>query len=300
MNLINQLVTSRWDLAFIRENMDEIVNGNRLHFVPVKNPFRSQYMMFADPFVLDVTDSCIFLLVETMRVGKPKGCIAKLTIDKTTMSIIDVCVILEEPWHLSFPNIMRKDDRIFVYPESASSGHLYLYELVKDGQGKECLKQVDTLCDDIIWDTDINNLFGRSMLFTARQNNHFLDIYQLNDSEERYEYVTSLHSSRENMRLAGALFPLKDKIYIPTQVSGYRYGEAVEIQEISNNNPWFINPIRHIKPPRWMYVDGMHTLNSYKGVTVVDLHVQNNLLSWLISKLVILKKKVRKFIKSKK
>ena len=292
MRLLKHLVSSRWDLAFLQESLEEIVAGKSVHFISVKNPFRDKYW-FADPFVLDVTDDSIFLLVEAMSSDNNKGIIAKLTIEKKTMTITNVCPILDEPWHLSFPNIIRKDDRIFVYPESASSGKLYLYELLRDSQGKEYLSKVDTLCDDIIWDTDINDLFGQKLLFTAHQNNHYLDIYCWNDSIKRYEYSTSLHSERQNMRLAGALFSLNNKTYIPTQISGYTYGQAVEIQEISKNDTWAIKPLRQIKPPFGLFIDGMHTLNSYKGVTIVDIHRQNNLFSWVVSKLVILKKIIR-------
>lgn len=289
MRLLKHLVSSRWDLAFLQESLEEIVAGKSVHFISVKNPFRDKYW-FADPFVLDVTDDSIFLLVEAMPSDNNKGIIAKLTIEKKTMTITNVCPILDEPWHLSFPNIIRKDNRIFVYPESASSGKLYLYELLRDSQGKEYLNKVDTLCDDIIWDTDINDLFGQKLLFTAHQNNHYLDIYGWNGSIKRYEYSTSLHSDCQNMRLAGALFSLNDKVYIPTQISGYTYGQAVEIQEISKNDMWAIKPLRQINPPFGLLIDGMHTLNSYKGVTIIDIHRQNNLFSWVISKLVIFKK----------
>ncbi len=293
MRLLKHLVSSRWEVAFIQESIEEIVSNKNIHFVSIHNPFYCEYSCFADPFILDVNENFIYLLVEAMKVANPKGIIAKLTIDRQTLTIVDVHVILDEPWHLSFPNIMRKDNRIFVYPESASSGKLYLYELLRDSQGKEYLNKVDTLCDDIIWDTDINDLFGQKLLFTAHQNNHYLDIYYWNDSIKRYEYSTSLHSERQNMRLAGALFSLNNKTYIPTQISGYTYGQAVEIQEISKNDTWAIKPLRQIKPPFGLFIDGMHTLNSYKGVTVVDIHRQNNLFSWVISKLVILKKFIR-------
>ncbi len=292
MKIINRFVSSRWDLAFLKESLEDIVANKRIHFISVKNPFRDKYW-FADPFVLDVTDDSIYLLVEAMPSDNHKGVIAKLTVDKKTMTITDVQPLLDETWHLSFPNIIRRDGRIFVYPESANSGHLYLYELKSNNQGKEFLERKDTLCDDIIWDTDINDLFDQNLLFTAHQNNHYLDIYLWNGSVKRYEYSTSLHSSRQNMRLAGALFSLNGKVYIPTQISGYTYGQAVEIQEISKNDSWAIKPLRQIKPPFGLLTDGLHTLNSYKGVTVVDIHKQNNLLSLIVSKLVILKKKIR-------
>lgn len=299
MSMFSRLVSSRWDLAFLQESIEEIVGGEKIHFIPIKNPYRDKYW-FADPFVLDVSDEYIYLLVEAMPFDNPKGVIAKLTIDKKIMTIIDVSVILDEPWHLSFPNISRKDGRIFVYPESAYSGHLYLYELHQDTKGKEYLKKMNTLCDDVIWDTDINNLFSENLLFTAHQNNYFLDIYTWNKTNKRYQLATSLNSDRQNMRLAGALFPLNGNVYIPTQVSGYTYGQAVEIQQISKTDIWSIKPVRKLRPPFGLLIDGMHTFNSYKGVVVVDIHRQNNLLSLVVSNLVVLKKKLRECIKHNK
>lgn len=294
MKFLNRLVSSRWDIAFLQESLEEIVANRKIHFISVKNPFKKQYCCFADPFVLDVTDDSIYLLVEAMTSNNHKGVIAKLTIEKKTMTIADVHVILEEPWHLSFPNIIRKDGRIFVYPESANGKHLYLYELKNNNHGKEYLERVDILCDDVIWDTDINNLFNQNLLFTAHQDNYNLDIYQWDNSAKHYKYSTSLHSSRQNMRLAGALFPLNGKVYIPTQVSGYTYGQAVEIKEIKYDGSWKVQILRKINPPKGLFIDGMHTFNSYKGVTVVDIHRQADLLSWVVSKLVIFKKMISK------
>ena len=296
--MFQKLTSCRWDLAFIDESMDEILSGKTIHFTKVRNPFSDQYW-FADPFILEVTPEYIYVLVEAMPSATQKGVIAKLIIARSSMTITDVEVILEEPWHLSFPNIMRKDGHVYVYPESAYGKKLYLYELTQEKTGKTSLKRIKTLCDDVIWDTDITDLFGEPLLFTAHQNDFNLDIYSWNNSSERFEYSESLESTKQNMRMAGALFEHKGNIIYPSQISTpYVYGKAVELREISlNNGKWELKEIRTINHPKGILYRGLHTFNTYKGLTIVDMNQYNHFAGLIIGKLVEIKKRLRKLVK---
>ncbi len=296
--MLQKLSSCRWDLAFIDESLDEILSGKPIHFTKVTNPFSDEYW-FADPFILDVTPEYIYVLAEAMPSVTHKGVIAKLTIARNTMTITDVEVILEEPWHLSFPNIMRKDGHIYVYPESAYGKKLYLYELIEDKQGKTTLKRVQTLCDDVIWDTEITELFGEPLLFTARQDDFHLDIYRWNSEQDRYIYSESIESAEQNMRMAGSFFRHNNTIIYPSQISTpYVYGKAVELRQISlQNGKWELKQIRTINHPKGILYRALHTFNTYKGLTIVDINQYNYFAGLIIGKLVVLKKKLRKLIK---
>ena len=295
--MFKKLTSCRWDLAFIDESMDEILSGKTIHFTKVLNPFSDKYW-FADPFILDVTPEHIYILAEAMPSTTHKGVIAKLTILRSSMTITDVEIILEEPCHLSFPNIMRKDGHIYVYPESAYGKKLYLYEL-QEIKGKTSLKRVKTLCDDVIWDTDISNLFGEPLLFTAHQNDFNLDIYKWNNSTERFEYFESLDSTKQNMRMAGSFFEHKSIIVYPSQISTpYVYGKAVELRQICiRKGKWELKEIRTINHPKGVLYRGLHTFNTYKGLTIVDLNQYNHYAGLIIGKLVRLKKRLRQLLK---
>ncbi len=296
--MLQKLSSCRWDLAFIDESMDEILCGKPIHFTKVRNPFSDEYW-FADPFILDVTPENIYVLAEAMPSVTHKGVIAKLTIARHSMTITTVEVILEEPWHLSFPNILRKDGHIYVYPESAYGKKLYLYELIEDKQGKTTLKRVQTLCDDVIWDTEITELFGEPLLFTARQDDFHLDIYRWNSKQDRYIYSESIESAEQNMRMAGSFFEHKGTLVYPSQISTpYVYGKAVELRQISlQNGKWELNEIRTINHPEGILYRALHTFNTYKGLTIVDINQYNYFAGLIIGKLVVLKKKLRKLIK---
>lgn len=120
-----------WALGFVRGGMDAVMSDSPLKIDVVRNPYKDRW--FADPFVLDVTDTKIMLLVEELRYSHPVGRIAKLTIDRKSMAIEKMDIILECPKHLSFPNIFRKGGKVYVYPENCQSGALNIYEYDDEG-----------------------------------------------------------------------------------------------------------------------------------------------------------------------
>ena len=291
--LFQLLSQSRWNLAFVQDGIEKVITCESIQFTPVINPYRHQ-CWFADPFILDFNDDFIYLLAEEMRYKVPKGRIAKLTIERKKMTIVKVEIVLEEQWHLSFPNIIRQNGRIFVYPESANSGKLYLYELIDDENGCR-LERISTLCDDVIWDSTISDLFGDKLMFTSRSNNFHLDIYQWEETDKRFHYSQTLDSTQPNMRMAGALFKWGNDVYCPSQISWNRYGEAVEMKKISQTDDgWNLETVRKLMPPKKMLINGMHTFNVYKDLIVVDTHQYSHIISKVIGDLALLKRKIKK------
>ena len=60
---------------------------------------------FADPFVLDVTDTTISLLAEEFRFKTGKGRIVRLDVQRETFELEKVTVLIDD-CHLSFPFII--------------------------------------------------------------------------------------------------------------------------------------------------------------------------------------------------
>lgn len=294
--LFQKLTASRWDLAFIKESLEDIVSGKSIHFIPVHNLYANEFW-FADPFILDVTDEYIYVLAEAMPSTNHKGVIAKLTIQRNIMTIVKVDIILDEPWHLSFPDIIRKDGKTYVMPEAAYSKQLHLYELTENDTQ---LKKVKTICNDIVWDSTLTDFFGERLLFTAHQNDYYLDIYRWDEKQELFTLSHSIASDKQNMRMAGALFKFGNKTYCPSQISTpYNYGIGVDLKEIGHiNGEWILTSIRRINPPKGLLMNGLHTFNTYKGFTIVDIHEYNHLMGLIINRLVALKKQIKAKLKS--
>lgn len=298
MSLLSKFSSCRWDIAFLEENLQNVVLKHPLHFQELNNPYKDE-SWFADPFILDVTEKEVFVLVEEMPHNTPKGRISKLTINKMTWTITNKEVVLDEPWHLSFPFIIREGEKVFVAPESANGKAWYLYELVTNQEGKDRLVRVKKLCNDVVWDSIITTYWGEPIMFTAAHDDFHLDIYRKDEGADMFTQHESICSNKQNMRMAGDLFKCADAIYCPSQNSKPgSYGEAVEIKEVSQDaDGWCLKTIRKICPPKGILNDGIHTLNSYKGLVVVDIHRQANLLSLIIKKLVMIKKAIKNYLK---
>lgn len=312
---IRSLTDGCWALGFVRGGLQTVMEADHLDVDWVKMP---EDRWFADPFVLDVTDEEILLLVEDYPYATKKGVISQLHINRKTMEITSRKVLLDLPHHLSFPAIWRKDGHIYVYPESAKSGRLDMYEY---NAKKEELTFVKTICDDVIWDSYITEAFGEQLLFTGAHtnNDYILDIYRWDNKKERFLHFDEVHSRFKNSRLGGALFEYKGEMYYPAQNCERVYGGAIDIKRIVDSRKSIVDSkepkaldaahldasrleqrfsvevVKHLESPHPTMKLGMHTMNEYKGVVVID--VKGYRFGWIgamMARLVSLKKRWRK------
>lgn len=267
-----------WALGFVRGGMAAVMSNNPLKIDVVKNPYKDRW--FADPFVLDVTDTKILLLVEELRYSNPVGRIAKLTIDRKRMAIEKMDIILECPKHLSFPNIFRKDGKVYVYPENCQSGSLNIYEY--DAK-EEKLNLIQSICDYAIWDSTMTNLFGEYKLIGGCSTDYSLDIFKWDAECQRFVPEQSVKSDLKDNRLAGDLFEYDGKVYCPTQDCTKTYGGGICLKTMVQKDGQFIlKEEKHLTSPVKGFSEGMHTINQYKGVVVVDLKGWKNPIAGLI------------------
>lgn len=288
---IKSLTADSWALGFVRGGMQSIMESDHFEVDWVKMPKDRWY---ADPFVLDVTETEILLLVEDYAYATKKGFISLLHINKSTLGIVSRKVLLELPTHLSFPAIWRKDGRVYVYPESAQSGKLDMYEY---GEVKEKLTFVKTICDDVVWDSYITETFGEPLMFTAAHDDNVLDIYSWEEKKDRFVPYQQIASDKPNSRMGGALFEYKGQYYYPAQNCEITYGGSLDIKriELENEMVRVVEIVKHIKSPNNRYPIGLHTLNAYKGIVVIDVKgYRYRKLGELIAKLVKFKKMLLK------
>ncbi len=274
-----RFMRKRWNLGLIWGGVGQLLENKditKFNIEWITNPYRDRW--FADPFILDVNDKYVIVLAEEMRFGNYNGRIAELHINRKSKTIENFFIVLELPTHLSFPNIIRKNGKVYVCPENCESGKLDLYEY--DGQQKKLIF-VRTICNDAVWDATISEYFGKKQLFTAKSNDYNLDIYDWNDESQCFTLSQTVTSTTRNMRMAGALFEYKGEIYCPCQNCEKTYGGAVDIKRIKHCNGKFsFEFVKQITSPlKWRH-HGMHTLNEYNGVAIIDAKGFDN---WIIA-----------------
>ena len=268
--LYKELTSLHWEIGFLDNTFEGIVRGDKLKLTLVTHNFPNSW--FADPFILDVTDDTIIVLVEEMTKKISKGRISKLVIDRRNNYVIEKKVILERPGHLSFPIIYRKDDKIYVYPENSEDGVLNIYEY---NPINDDMTLIHELSDKPLTDAVFTDLFGKPQLFTTKAeyaNGFQLDQYEWSDTKQQFVYVTSSIFPERIARMAGYFFKVNGKVYRPAQESNTNYGHAISLQETSFvDGKWVFREVRRMTSPHFELSQSFHTLNSYKGVIVVDV-----------------------------
>lgn len=266
MNIFRKYATcNKWNIGFIEDSLDTILDPDRpvtIHWMK----HNEKKSWFADPFILGIDDAHIYILVEEFYYPIERGRISKLTINRNTYQLEKIDVILELPTHLSFPAIIRKDGKTYIYPENSESGKLALYEF--DTASNKCIPS-KILCERPLTDAIITDLFGENQIFSTElpnPNKNILGVYQ--DGKKIKEYTFPGNVARN----AGDWFVNNGKIYRPAQDCTKTYGGAVILQEISKkgNLELTFKNIRKLVSDNAIYDQGFHTFNHYQGLTVVD------------------------------
>src|SRR5574344_1914204 len=78
-DIVKSLSDERWNIGFISNDLNSIMLGEPIKVNWLKHYYKDSW--FADPFILDVTDEEIIVLVEEWYKPIKRGRISKLTID---------------------------------------------------------------------------------------------------------------------------------------------------------------------------------------------------------------------------
>lgn len=273
MGLTNRIISyikaTKYNIGFIDGDLQSVMEGKPIKVNWVKHHYKDRW--FADPFILDVTDNEIIVLVEEWYDPIQRGRISKLTIDKKNFELKNLKVMIENDYHLSFPAIDRRPDGIYIHPESSAINKLesYKYDLETDSFNK-----VGTLSELPLTDSVCNDFFGQKLMFSTKlpdANGKELGIYYWDSEKKRFALKEYYHFKENISRMAGNFFEYKNKYYRPAQVCIKSYGDAVSIQEVRfKEGKWDINEILRIYSPHPDFDLGFHTFNIFKNTIVID------------------------------
>lgn len=267
INFNQNISRVRYEIGFINADYNQIINLKNINKVKwLKHNYKDRW--FADPFILDVTDKFILLVVEEFFYKNSKGRISKLTIDKFSYRLLRIDVLLELPSHLSFPIIKREKSNIYIYPENSQANRLCLYRLVDNNTKvlpeKEIIKE--PLTDAVLFN---DYIFTTALPFP---NGNELRILKKEQGSDNYFYCSTIHFKENLGRNAGDYFVINNRLFRPAQECNSCYGHCVVIQELSKNIQWETKEICRLYSPHHLLKNGLHTLNSYKKITVIDVN----------------------------
>ena len=269
-NIKTKISYGKWNVGFI-DSPFGILRQHSPAICWLKHNY--SHCGFADPFVYQVNDTVIELFVEQINYYKKNARLARLLVDRKTKILLDVKPILELSSHLSYPFIVRKENAVYVLPENVASGkwNLYRYDLKEDH-----LDFVKTVCNLPLADATIVEENEKFYLFATKRGSDNSDLYlwQSENMFDGYQPADGvlLKSDYLGSRMAGAFFKWQGRLYRPAQDCKSGYGKGLIIYEVVNldlKNYQEIEVARFYPHDNYC-PDGLHTLNSYAGVTVVD------------------------------
>ena len=269
-DILRYPILQRWNIGFSSTPIEDIISGTPISFQWVEDLFSDRW--FADPFILDVTEDYYVVLAEDYLDSRKYAVLSRLIIDRHSLRIKDIKQILDVGSHLSFPNIYRRGNRVFVYPENSNGGGLKLYEYDFD---KEELVFVKAITSEPLTDAVILDAGDERFLFATKlpdPNGSILSVYSLDDDDDLVA-CKSIVMDNKTARMGGNFFNVRGLLYRPAQDNNIVYGGAVVLQQVIREEAsWRFKDIRRIESPHPSFSTGLHTFNVYKGIVVVDVH----------------------------
>ena len=244
------------------------------NFTPI---FPPPDRIWADPFVW-VYKNNYYIFVEELLYETNRGRIACLALDKQ-LKLKANYVVLERPYHLSYPFLFKYDNQLYMLPETKGNSTIELYRC-SDFPSK--WKHVETLLSDInAVDSTILHANGKWWLFTCKAD------AKKSGSEALYLYFADQPISNEWIshpqnpivrdmkfaRPAGQIFVKDGNLIRPCQDCSVRYGYAMNFCRITSLTESDYGEIHEwtIKPPARTNILAAHTLNQAEGLYVTDV-----------------------------
>lgn len=215
-----------WVIAYRKRNAganllrEDRIEGFRL--LPQK-----KFITQADPF-LYMHQGKTWLFYEKQNLTNMKGTLWCQNLDEPQAKPVKV---LEEPFHLSYPQIFRYGRYTYMLPETRNAGEIRLYRC-EQFPGR--WEKVETLFPISAVDTTILEENNSYYLFTYTDN--CLEIYLCEPERERFGLVKKekIYRSKPSatVRPGGAFIKEDGRVYRPAQNCTDYYGQELIINEI--------------------------------------------------------------------
>jgi hypothetical protein len=230
---------------------------------------------WADPFLTPLADG-VGVFFEELPFSSGKGRISYVSVDGAGHPGQPV-VVLDKPWHLSYPFQFEWEGRRYMIPESSANETVDLYECVEFPQDWRFVK---TLIDGRrLADATIVNWRGRLWMFAAHghrgaSNYDELHVFWATDLfgpwQEHARNPVKIDAG--SARPAGAMWVENERIVRPTQDCRDRYGDGIEFQEVVllDEGRFEERPLGRLTPEGAKAGAAVHTFNEMAGFTVID------------------------------
>jgi len=261
----------------------DILGENVISYDSVDNILNSEGNYIADPFFIKEKDS-FYLFVELK--GKKNADIA-LFVSSDGLDYKYRGVVLDEPFHLSYPQVFNYKGEFYMLPETKQSGNVLLYK-AEDFPNKW---EID---DTLIRNVDVKDpsiLLSENMNLIVTADDHMNQLLFTSDSlKGNWKEVENYTPKKGNeTRPGGRFFQYRNEWYLPLQDRSLGYGSGISIYKLNNSAgnlslqlsesrylhemeevPWFNRGMHHLDIQKidnsyYMVYDGDQNKNGEKA-----------------------------------
>jgi len=265
-----------WRVGWRRTQGDEVTSRLAWPAAPYAFVPDDGRRFYTDPFIF-WHDGVAHVFCEEYPYGAPKGVISTFTIspDGTTSA---PRIVLERPYHLSYPMVFARDGAIFMIPETSSNRSVELYRAAR-------------FPDDWVLDTVMLEGFSASDATLVERDGRLWMFLTLGEEAGSSWDMLGLFHARglagpweahagnpvvmdaSAARPAGLLAARDGELIRPAQDCTGGYGSGISLFRVDRLDPdrYTQTLLAKLGPqPAW-HADGTHTVNAAGGLEVIDV-----------------------------
>ncbi len=260
----------RWVVGIRRNSGDSKLPdpGEGEPFAEIPNP-RGHF--YADPFIVE-SNSRHWLFLEDWIDCNGRACLVCMEV-LPGGGFGEPAVILDKPYHLSYPHVFCHEGEFFMIPESADGGIVELYRATRFPF--EWKPEAALMEDTRLVDTTPFHYEGSWYFFTSTvEQPEEAYLFTSNKIDGKWHYHPSNPISTDTRRLrgAGAIFRAGNALIRPAQDCSRGYGYQVAFNEILRLSPreYSERQVGRLGATWTPRLTGAHTFNADSEYQVVD------------------------------
>ncbi|WP_419955800.1 hypothetical protein ACN6MT_10345 [Neobacillus niacini] len=266
-----------WNIGIVPKPIHEVLNDSN---VKIKWIFQKKDLYYADPFAYQ-EEGGLRILMEELDYKVVKGYISGLNVKKNVgWDIVTFNqAMLKFPCHMSYPFILEHENEVYCIPETSEVKEASIYQLNKSSKEwkkvKTLIKGFHAVDSTIVKHGDLWWLFCTKSFSTIQSHNNELHIFYADElfGEWKPHCLNPVKIDIRSSRPAGTPFVHEGNLYRPAQDCSKTYGgrivlnkiKTLTISEFEEESVSFVEPQSDS-----LYPDGVHTLSSVGGVTLID------------------------------
>lgn len=268
-----------WRCGLVARPIDAIIAEGGIRGPVTWFPEQSSFEFLADPFGWRDMDGRLHVFAEHYDYRHRHGTIVSLVYDEA-LQLVDRRPCLNEPWHLSYPQVFAGEGAVWMLPEAHRSGGLTLYRAHNGLSDWRAECRIDLDCVPV--DASMLRHGDRWWLFYAPADSKVTKRSHLHVAwAERLTGPWTPHLGNpvridpRSARPGGTPVVIGERIMLPVQDNGATYGGALRPLWIDRLDEGYFaaQAGEALTPPNpsGLYRHGMHSLTACGAITLFDV-----------------------------